>query len=193
MAKVTMPLLSGSASGKIGDAIVFFPWKGIDVVREWIKPTNPQSANQGVRRVIVGGLGRSAKPAASTSNFVADASECAVAPQTWISTFVSFIAKNYMSTKSEFEAEYDEYAAHTAKTTFDSDAATLGLTTFDLPYAGLTKKFTAGLQLYETAKYGCVKHAADATKFNRAPYTTALASWVATNVNAHTANFAAIP
>jgi len=191
MAKVTMPLLSGSASGKIGDAIVFFGWKGVDVVRSWVKPANPQSASQGVRRVILGGLGRACKPVTYGSNYHQDALAIAVAPQTWISTLVSYMVKNYMADKDAFEDEYDEYAAHTAKADFDDAAETLGLTDFDLPYAGLTKKFTAGMQLYETAKYGCVQHSLDSTRFNRAPYTTGLSSWTASDIASHVANFAA--
>jgi len=41
MAKVDGPLFSLEARGKIGQAIVFFPWKGRHAVRRWLKPTNP--------------------------------------------------------------------------------------------------------------------------------------------------------
>ena len=46
MAKVDGPLLSLEARGKVADAIVFFPWKGRHVVRQWLKPTNPMDTLQ---------------------------------------------------------------------------------------------------------------------------------------------------
>lgn len=50
MAKLKAPLLSLGASGKLGGALVFFNWKGIDVVREYVVPTNPNTALQQVQR-----------------------------------------------------------------------------------------------------------------------------------------------
>jgi hypothetical protein len=58
MAKVFGPLHSDGATGKLANAIVFFPWKGNNVVRKWLKPTNKKSAKQGVQRCIMGGTGR---------------------------------------------------------------------------------------------------------------------------------------
>lgn len=46
MAKVKAPLFSFGASGKIADALVYFPWKGLNVVRSWVKPSNPRSTDQ---------------------------------------------------------------------------------------------------------------------------------------------------
>lgn len=50
MAKVTTPLLSFSARGKIGDTLVYFPWKGIDAVRSYVIPANPNTAGQQTQR-----------------------------------------------------------------------------------------------------------------------------------------------
>jgi hypothetical protein len=50
MAKVKAPLLSFEASGKLADAIVYFPWKGIDAVRQYVIPANPQSSAQTTQR-----------------------------------------------------------------------------------------------------------------------------------------------
>jgi len=50
MAKLKAPLMSLGASGKLGDALVFFGWKGLDVVREYVIPTNPKSAAQTTQR-----------------------------------------------------------------------------------------------------------------------------------------------
>lgn len=50
MAKVKAPLFSFGASGKLGDSIVFFPWKGMPVVRSYVEPANPNSAGQQTQR-----------------------------------------------------------------------------------------------------------------------------------------------
>lgn len=53
MAKVNGPLLSLGASGAIGKTMVFFPWKGLNAVRQYVVPANPQSANQTTQRGYV--------------------------------------------------------------------------------------------------------------------------------------------
>lgn len=46
MAKLKAPLFSLGASGQLGKALVFFGWKGLDVVREYVIPSNPQTKPQ---------------------------------------------------------------------------------------------------------------------------------------------------
>ncbi len=55
MAKVTGPIHSDSASGKLADAMVFAVWKGVKYVRQYVIPANPQSSDQGDQRIIMGG------------------------------------------------------------------------------------------------------------------------------------------
>ena len=50
MAKLKAPLLSLGAAGAIGKTLVFFNWKGLDVVREYVIPANPQSDPQIAQR-----------------------------------------------------------------------------------------------------------------------------------------------
>jgi len=50
MAKVKAPLFSLAASGSIGDALVYFGWKGLQVVREHVVPANPKTALQTTQR-----------------------------------------------------------------------------------------------------------------------------------------------
>lgn len=52
MAKLKAPLLSFGASGKIAGALVYFPWKGINAVREYVVPANPKSTLQIAQRTI---------------------------------------------------------------------------------------------------------------------------------------------
>ena len=50
MAKLKAPLLSLGASGQIGKSLVYFPWKGLDLAREYVVPSNPKSTAQGIQR-----------------------------------------------------------------------------------------------------------------------------------------------
>ena len=50
MAKVTAPLFSFSASGQLGGALVYFNWKGLQVVRTYSVPSNPNTAAQQSQR-----------------------------------------------------------------------------------------------------------------------------------------------
>jgi hypothetical protein len=182
VAKVTGPLFSMDARNKLGDALVFIGWKGIKDVRMWLKPTQPRTGKQGDVRLILGGLGRACKPADTTKYYVSEAKKVAPAQQSWISRFVQYIRTTYMATAEDFEAEYDEYNGHTAKAAFDNAAAALGLTDFDIPYKSTTSVFSAGLQLYELAKYAIDVHKANPDVFNKTPYTKALSQWTADDV-----------
>lgn len=53
MAKLNAPLFSFGASGAIGNALVFFPWKGLNVVRQYVVPANPKSQAQIDQRALV--------------------------------------------------------------------------------------------------------------------------------------------
>lgn len=53
MAKLKAPLLSLGAAGQLGKALVFFGWKGIDAVREYVVPSNPQTTAQNTQRAYV--------------------------------------------------------------------------------------------------------------------------------------------
>ena len=46
MAKVNAPLFSLDARGQLGKAIVYSFWKGVQVVRRYIVPANPDTADQ---------------------------------------------------------------------------------------------------------------------------------------------------
>lgn len=50
MAKVTAPLFSFGASGQLAKALVYFPFKGLDVVRSYVIPANPNSSAQQTQR-----------------------------------------------------------------------------------------------------------------------------------------------
>ncbi len=50
MAKLKAPLLSLGASQQLGKTLVFFSWKGLNVVREYVVPSNPKTALQTTQR-----------------------------------------------------------------------------------------------------------------------------------------------
>jgi len=50
MAKLTAPLFSFGASGKLADSLVFGSWKGLNIVRKYVIPANPQSDAQVIQR-----------------------------------------------------------------------------------------------------------------------------------------------
>ena len=50
MAKLKGPLFSLGASQKLADTLVFFPWKGLNVVREYVIPSNPKTTKQTTQR-----------------------------------------------------------------------------------------------------------------------------------------------
>jgi hypothetical protein len=46
MAKVKLPLLGLEARGSLGKSIVYFPWKGINAVRQYVMPAQPRTQPQ---------------------------------------------------------------------------------------------------------------------------------------------------
>lgn len=191
MAKVQGPLLSLEASGKIADAIVFFPWKGRHVVREWLKPTNPQSADQGDQRLICGALGRSCSVVHTTSAFAVDVRLYMAEGNTWVAEIVKYMIDNVVNDGTAWDALVTEYEAHTAKTDFDDEAAGLNLHELDIAYKGCSDLAAPGAILYLLAKCSTNWELLGTKGFQRTPYTTALASWVLATIQAMVAEFAA--
>jgi len=187
MAKVTGPLYSMTASGKIADAMVFFSLKGRAVVRQWLIPANPKTESQGNTRLIMGGVGRAVGAVKKTSTYAGQLITLGLVPtdQSKQSYLVKRIIEAYCADATAFEAEYTEYAAHTAKAAFDSSAISAGLVAFDISYKGTTNSFVAGLQLYLLAK------AAIGLAFTGTPFDTSLATWTATETAELVASLAA--
>ncbi|MCJ7828227.1 MAG: hypothetical protein MUP81_00605 [Dehalococcoidia bacterium] len=187
MAKVTGPLYSMTASGKIADAMVFFSWKGISVVRQWLIPHNKQSVDQGDQRQILGGVGRACGAVKATSVYETKLNVAVNIPtdQTRQSYLVKRIIEAYLPTAAAFEIVNTEYEGHIAKTDFDSSALGIGLISFDVPYKGTPNSFGYGLMLYLLAKNGCD------LAFSGTPYSVALASWTSTQIDLLVAELAA--
>jgi len=177
MAKVTGPLMSMSASGKLADAIVFFSWKGTNVVRQWLKPSNPQSADQGDRRIMAGGTGRAVGKMVVSEDFHQQLIDLELIPggQTKQSYMVKYILDNYMATATLYTANLAEITGHAASGAWGTVADNLNLLEFDLNYATVAP-YDKRLGIYLMAK------AAIALSFTGAPYTLGIASWTATGL-----------
>ncbi|MFA7662622.1 MAG: hypothetical protein WCX88_01775 [Patescibacteria group bacterium] len=179
MAKVSGPLMSMSASGKIGDAIVFAAWKGVAYVRQFVIPANPQSSGQGDNRIILGGTGRACGKVGVTSPFNVKLSAKAVIPagQSKQSYLVKYILAHYLDTITKFTAELAAVTAYSGITSWNKGADNLGITAFDLGYAAVGQYAKAlGLTLiYKTQQ---------ALGFTGSAYTPTLATMTATKVHA---------
>jgi len=172
MAKVTGPLMSMSASGKLADSIVFFGWKGVNVVRQWLKPANPQSAGQGDRRIMLGGVGKAVGKILPEKVFATQLADLGlvIAPQTKQSYLVKYILEHFITGTTSYLAELSACTNHTYYDSLGDVADSLDIIEFDLDYA-TNLPFDKALGLYLIAK------AAIALNFTGTPYTTNITTW----------------
>lgn len=185
MAKVVAPLGSFSASGKIGKALVFFSHLGRNVVRGLVTPANPQTEGQGDSRLLLGAIGRAAKVVVRPSDWFTDANQVTPAGQTWVSYFIRNVIQIYGPGATGVSALNTAFEGHDKDTVFQSAAVAAGLSDLTIEYAATGEQtITAGAQLYALAAHTMNMKASNPSLFNRAPYTTALASWTTANINA---------
>lgn len=183
MAKVTAPLGSFSASGKIGKSLVFFSHLGRNVVRGLVTPANPQTETQGDSRLLLGASARAAKAVVRPSDWYTDASTVTPAGQTWVSYLVRNIQEIYGKGATGVAALNAAFEGHTKDAVFQSQAIAAGLSDLEISYAAAAEQtITAGAQLYALAAHTMNIKASNPSLFARAPYTTALASWTSANI-----------
>lgn len=100
MAKLKAPLFSFGASGQIAKSLVYFPWKGLDVVRQHVVPANPKSGAQVIQRGYVSDAVAGIHAAMSdASNPLNDVDKSAFSlqgsnqptPRTWFNTLIKTI------------------------------------------------------------------------------------------------------
>lgn len=179
MAKVTGPLHSDGATGQLGKTIVFGVWKGVAYVRKYVVPANPQSANQGDQRIIIGGTGRSVGKVGVTSPFNEKLSLKAVIPagQSKQSYLVKYIMDHFLDTMTKYTSELAAVTAYSGITSWNKGADNLGVVAFDLDYATISQYSKAlGLTLlYKTQQ---------ALGFTGSAFTPTLATM--TNTKVHT-------
>lgn len=132
MAKVSGPLMSMDASGSFAGAIVFGKWKGRNVVRQLVTPSNPQTAAQtavrNAMRVLAAGQhfasATTLKRSGQTLTDKALLTGAAPSGQAWN----GFLVKSGVGAgQLSFAAAEAAYTALTAlsKTAYDTAAAAL--------------------------------------------------------------------
>lgn len=181
MAKLVAPLGSYSASGKVGKALVYFTHLGRNVVRGLVTPANPQTTTQGDSRLLLGASGRSARAVVDPSDALTDLKTVTPAGQTWVSYMISNIQNIFGKGQTGVAALQGAVDGHSASN-WETQAASVGLTDFEVSYAGTVSTLTAGAQLYAIASHCMNVKAANPSLFDRAPFTTALASWDSADV-----------
>ena len=186
MAKVTGPLMSMSASGKLADSLVFFGWKGINVVRGFVIPANPQYAAQGDQRIAMGGTGKAVGKIQPEKSFAQQLIDLNLIPsgQTKQSFLVKYILDTYLTSSLAYGTMLAAFTAHTWSGVFNAAADTLAITEFDLDYAAVAP-YQKGFGLYLIAK------AAGALGFVGTPYTTNITAWVTADVDGMINDFTA--
>lgn len=184
MAKVSGPLFSLDARGKLGKALVFIGWKGVKDVRQWLTPSNPQSSKQGDIRQILGGIGKGVGSVDKDSEYHEQMKSLDVVPdqQSKQSYLVQYIKDNYITGSGatmtgNYSSILGDFTGHTAYDEFNSQAEDEGITDFSLDYADVDT-FEKGLGLYLLAK------AAIDLEFTGTPYDTTLADWTTTEISA---------
>lgn len=137
MAKVVGPLFSLEARGALGEALVYFPWKGTNAVRQWTKPTNPRDIDQQIVRQKLSLAGKNVKFCLQTQTDLVNGSgmyqalkEDAPATLPWNAHFVKNIM-NRIKADADFTADSAALFAvsETELTTWHCVAIELGFET----------------------------------------------------------------
>lgn len=190
MAKVDGPLFSVEARGKIADSIVFFPWKGRHIVRQWLKPTQPHSVLQGFVRVAMISIGKTVAKIFSVTNGDGTDSKlytlstaAAPAGMNWNADYAAGFLGQLQSAGGFVTASWTALiAAYSALgtavlTAFRTNATALGLSDTAFSY-GYTANVEAGFHLF-AAGYAAYNNSLTAG----APFNTVPTSWAASDVN----------
>jgi len=108
MAKLNAPLFSFRASGQIAKALVYFGWKGLNVVRSYVVPANPKSDAQITQRgYLTAAVARIHAAQALAADALDAADQVAYAlygsifatPRTWFNTIVKNLVDCMVASK----------------------------------------------------------------------------------------------
>lgn len=153
MAKVSGPLMSLDASGKVGGTVVFSKWKGRNYVRQLVTPANPDTSGQKGVRSILGTLAKACRMVLTSfrdvasvgSPFFTAARDGAPSGQSWISWLQKIM-------NSLFAARVTAYAAlsGTIKGYYNAAATDIGGESYTDKDGTV---HTAGEQLYQLAYF----------------------------------------
>lgn len=160
MAKVDGPLFSLEARGKIGDAMVFFPWKGRHAVRRWLKPTNPRDVDQKIIRQKLAAVGHVVKAIVSPSTAVPNGAAAVVeiktltpAGQIWNAYLVKK-ALDYFKSEANYTGFLSDITNATDWSEWTAVALALEIPTIYATQDQFATDIEPGMQL-AMAAYGC--------------------------------------
>lgn len=193
MAKVDGPLFSLEARGKIGDAMVFFPWKGIHAVRRWMKPTNPRDVDQKIIRQKLAAIGKCVAAITTPGDVLANGSALVVAfkaktPATQI--WNAYMVKNAMADLAN-DATFTALSAAIFATAITANwracAIALGLDTIATTNDAFATDISPELQLAMAAYAAYKVELSDATTI----FSTYPSAWGSDLVSLFATNFTA--
>lgn len=193
MAKVDGPLFSLEARGKIGDAMVFFPWKGRHAVRRWLKPTNPNDIDQRIIRQKLNALGKCVAAITTPGSVLANGSALVIAwkaktpaTQIWNAYMVKSALAD-LASDSAFTALSAALFATAVTVNWRCCALELGLTTIVSTANGVATDISAELQLAMAAYAAYKVELSDATSI----FSTYPSAWGSDLVSLFATNFTA--
>lgn len=181
MAKTILPLLSGEASGKLANAMVFFNWKGLNVVRKWTIPANPRETLQKQVRTKFAAMGKNilamATKPATEGKIVGLIKAKAPADIIWNAHFVKQTLE-YIKSATNWTAIKSAQTGATAALQFVTSAADLGMVEIATGVA-YSEAVSAALQLYLGAYAAYVLGLSGTTNYGTDP-----AAWLTATVTA---------
>jgi len=160
MAKVEGPLFSLEARGKVGNIMVHFPWKGRNVVRKWLKPTNPRDVDQKIIRQKLAALGHVLKamltPVTASPNgsaAVVEIKTLTPATQIWNAYLVKK-SLDYFKSDANYTAFLSDITNATDFSAWTEEAGAMEIPTIYATADQFATDIVPGVQL-AMAAYGC--------------------------------------
>lgn len=191
MAKVDGPLFSLEARGKVGDAMVFFPWKGRHAVRRWLKPTNPDDIDQRLIRQKLFAIGKAVKAVITAGDVLPDGAALVTAVKAKMGAtdiWNAFLVKSAL-TDLAVDASFTALSAAIFATSITANwaaaAALLGLETIVSTSPGVATDISPELQLAMAAYAAYKMELSDATTI----FSTYPSAWGSNLVTLFAADF----
>lgn len=195
MAKVEGPLFSLEARGKVGNVMVHFPWKGRNVVRKWLKPTNPRDADQQIIRQKMAGFGKCLKAMVTPGSVLANGSAAVVAwkaktpaAQIWNAYFTKK-GMEYCANDSNYTAGLSAalYGCEATSDIWIDCATALGLDTILSTADAFATDIGPGLQLFAAAYAAYAVELSTATDI----YSSYPSNWTTAQISQFATDFTA--
>ena len=195
MAKVEGPLFSLEARGKIGNVMVHFPWKGRNVVRKWLKPTNPRDVDQKIIRQKMASFGKCLAAMETPGTVLADGAAAVVAwkvktpaAQIW-NAYFSKKGMEYVANDSTFTNDLSEalFACDTTSDIWAGCATALGLDTILSTADAFATDISPELQLFMAAYAAYAVELSTATDI----YSSYPSSWTTGQISQFATDFTA--